>query len=163
MSSWITVSWLIVLVPYSGNTGIGLVSAEWLVKAGATVYIACRSEERAQGAIKKLNELVPDAASKVKFLPFDLTDLGSAERAAEAFNKQESRLDIFLGNAGIMAWPYEIKNGLEIQMVGTRICSPCSGLELIHAHSLLHAVEPPWPLCFGSSLASHDQRNRQET
>ena len=87
------------------------------MKSGCTVYIACRSEERAKGAIKKLNELVPDASSKVKFLPFDLTDLGSAKRAAVEFNKQEKRLDIFLGNAGIMAWPYEIKNGLEVQMV----------------------------------------------
>ncbi|KAK4051958.1 hypothetical protein OIV83_002663, partial [Microbotryomycetes sp. JL201] len=41
--------------------------------------------------------------------------LSSAKSAAKKFNEQESRLDIVINNAGIAAWPYEIKNGVEIQ------------------------------------------------
>lgn len=98
------------------------------------MYIACRSKERAEDAISRLTKEVPDSASKLVYLPFDLTDLASAKSAAKVVQDKESRLDIFsagalqyhsrlplmmklfpVANAGVMAWPHEIKNGVEVQ------------------------------------------------
>ncbi|KAM0788262.1 hypothetical protein ACM66B_001411 [Microbotryomycetes sp. NB124-2] len=104
-----------VAIVTGGNTGIGYHTVAELLRHGCKVYMACRSEHRAREAIDKLSHEVPDSASKVVFLKFDLTELHTAKSAAEAFNEKESRLDIVICNAGIMAWPYEIKNGVEIQ------------------------------------------------
>ncbi|ORY88786.1 hypothetical protein BCR35DRAFT_301118 [Leucosporidium creatinivorum] len=104
-----------VAIVTGGNTGIGYQTVLHLLKHGAKVYIACRSEERARGAIEKLNKELPDSASKLVYLPFDLTDLGSAQRAVETFLAKEERLDIVIANAAVMAWPYKIVNGVEVQ------------------------------------------------
>ncbi|KAM0788251.1 hypothetical protein ACM66B_001402 [Microbotryomycetes sp. NB124-2] len=104
-----------VAVVTGGNTGIGYHTVAELLRHGCKVYMACRSEQRARDAIEKLSLEVPDSASKVVFLKFDLTELHTAKSAAKAFNEKESRLDIVICNAGIMAWPYEIKGGVEIQ------------------------------------------------
>ncbi|GAA5967286.1 hypothetical protein JCM11641_000502 [Rhodosporidiobolus odoratus] len=98
-----------------GNTGIGLITAQELHKKNAKVYIACRSEERAKKAIAQINAAHPGAEKNLVYLPFDLTDLTSAKKAAETLSEKEERLDILVCNAGVMAWPYELKNGVEVQ------------------------------------------------
>ncbi|KAK4058245.1 hypothetical protein OIO90_000402 [Microbotryomycetes sp. JL221] len=98
-----------------GNTGIGYHTCAELIRKGCRVYMACRSEQRARDAIERLSKDVPDSASKVAYLPFDLTELKSAKKAAETLKSKEQRLDIVICNAGIMAWPFELKNGIEIQ------------------------------------------------
>ncbi|GAA5884596.1 hypothetical protein JCM6882_005313 [Rhodosporidiobolus microsporus] len=104
-----------VAIVTGGNTGLGYITVQELHKKGAKVYIACRSEERARDAIKRINEANPGAETRLVFLPFDLTDLDSAKKAAAHVEKEEERLDIVVCNAGIMAWPYELKNGVEVQ------------------------------------------------
>ncbi|GAA5821268.1 hypothetical protein JCM11251_004543 [Rhodosporidiobolus azoricus] len=98
-----------------GNTGLGYITVQELHKKGAKVYIACRNEERARDAIKRLNQAYPGSEASLVYLPLDLTSLESAKKAAETVSKQEERLDIIVCNAGIMAWPYELKNGVEVQ------------------------------------------------
>ncbi|GAA6038904.1 hypothetical protein JCM8097_000566 [Rhodosporidiobolus ruineniae] len=104
-----------VAIVTGGNTGIGFVTAQALHKKGCKVYIACRSEQRARDAMKRINEANPGSEASLVYLPFDLTDLKSAKTAAETVKEKEDRLDIIVCNAGIMAWPYEIKNGVEVQ------------------------------------------------
>lgn len=53
-----------------------------------------RSEERAHGAIESLTKELPDSASKLIYLPFDLTDLASAQEAVRTYLAKEDRLDI---------------------------------------------------------------------
>ncbi|GAA6038880.1 hypothetical protein JCM8097_000549 [Rhodosporidiobolus ruineniae] len=104
-----------VAIVTGGNTGIGFVTAQELHRKKCKVYIACRSEERAKDAMKRINEANPGSEATLVYLPFDLTDLKSAKTAAETVKEKEDRLDIIVCNAGIMAWPYEIKNGVEVQ------------------------------------------------
>ncbi|KAK4702735.1 hypothetical protein P7C70_g3484, partial [Phenoliferia sp. Uapishka_3] len=98
-----------------GNTGIGFTTTAELLKHGAKVYIACRSETRATDAIARLVAKVPTAEGRVVFLPFDLTDVKSAQYAARTLQAKEDRLDIVIANAAVMAWPYNITNGVEVQ------------------------------------------------
>lgn len=75
-----------------GNTGIGYITVEELSSKGAKVYLAARSPERAHAAIAKLKSKQPDA--KIVFLPFDMTSVQSARKAAQTVINNESRLDI---------------------------------------------------------------------
>lgn len=73
---------------------MGYITCLELLRNGAKVYLACRSESRATDAIKRLLVEVPEAKERVFFLPFDLTELKSATAAAEEIISKESRLDI---------------------------------------------------------------------
>ncbi|KWU44208.1 NAD(P)-binding protein, partial [Rhodotorula sp. JG-1b] len=97
------------------NEGIGFITARELHKKGCKVFLLCRNQEKAQDAIKRINEATPGQPDNLVFVPFDLTDIPSAKKAADAISNQVSRLDILVNNAGIMAWPYELKNGIEVQ------------------------------------------------
>lgn len=78
----------------SGNTGIGFTTTAQLLKHRAKVYIACRSEARATDAIARLVKENPAAEGQVVYLPFDLTDVKSAQFAAKTLETKEERLDI---------------------------------------------------------------------
>lgn len=117
-----------------GNTGIGLITCEELSAKGAKVYLAARSAERANAAIAQVKSKQPEA--KIEFLPFDMTDVISARKAAQVIIDKETRLDIVgqflhsslagsssfgagdtVANAGVMAFPYKLVNGVEVQFV----------------------------------------------
>jgi NAD(P)-dependent dehydrogenase (short-subunit alcohol dehydrogenase family) len=67
------------------SSGIGFVSARELARAGARVFIACRSESRAREAASAI-----EAASghRVQSISLDLADLASVRRAAEDFQRR---------------------------------------------------------------------------
>jgi NAD(P)-dependent dehydrogenase (short-subunit alcohol dehydrogenase family) len=92
-----------VIIITGANSGLGLASAKKLAQKGATVIMACRSEERGQQALQEV-----EAVAKVKpqLMLLDLGDLSSVKSFADAFTKQYQRLDVLLNNAGIMATPY---------------------------------------------------------
>ncbi|KAG0147847.1 hypothetical protein CROQUDRAFT_655640 [Cronartium quercuum f. sp. fusiforme G11] len=97
-----------------GNTGIGYVTCLELARAGAKVYMASRTVQRATEAIARIKAELP--AGDVRFLQFDLTQLASATRTAESFMNEEQRLDILVNNAGIAMAPYELgPDGIEVQ------------------------------------------------
>ncbi|TPX70407.1 hypothetical protein SpCBS45565_g01724 [Spizellomyces sp. 'palustris'] len=103
-----------VAIVTGGNTGIGYQSVLHLADHNAKVYLAARTEARALEAIAKVKEQIPHA--NVVWLKMDLMDLASVKEASKQFKEKETRLDILLNNAGIMAVPYEIsKDGLEVQ------------------------------------------------
>ncbi|TKA82134.1 hypothetical protein B0A49_00191 [Cryomyces minteri] len=103
-----------VAIVTGGNTGIGYETARLLAKNGAKVYLAARNEEKANTAIEKIRG--GDIEGSVEYLPIDLMDLSSVTKASQAFANKETRLDILMNNAGIMANPYELtKDGVESQ------------------------------------------------
>jgi NAD(P)-dependent dehydrogenase (short-subunit alcohol dehydrogenase family) len=82
------------------SSGIGLYIALHLVRRGARVYLAARSEEKAEHAIARMEkEGMGEHPGQLVWLPIDLTDPRKAKAAAEWFVKRESRLDI-LGMCG---------------------------------------------------------------
>ncbi|CAH7685870.1 hypothetical protein PPACK8108_LOCUS20465 [Phakopsora pachyrhizi] len=103
----LTVGYRVAIVT-GGNTGIGYITCLELARHGAKVYMACRVQSRAETAIEKIKQEVPDA--KMEFLFFDLTILSTAKKAAQEFSSKESRLDI------LMNTPYQLSpDGIELQ------------------------------------------------
>lgn len=83
------------------NTGIGLVTALELARAGARVHLACRSEEKANAAMEEIRAEVPEA--DVAFLKLDLGSLAAVREAAEAFLATGEPLHLLINNAGLVA------------------------------------------------------------
>ncbi len=83
------------------NSGIGYEAARALAARGGRVLLGCRSLERAEAAMEKIRQRVPDA--ELAFVPLDQADLASVQAAAELVSR-EPRLDVLINNAGIM-WP----------------------------------------------------------
>jgi protochlorophyllide reductase len=75
------------------SQGIGLDAAKRLVDDGHTVFHACRSQERANVAVKGAGGGVP--------MVCDLADFGSVREFAEALKKEAPKLDVLCLNAGI--------------------------------------------------------------
>ncbi|KAM0754289.1 NAD(P)-binding protein [Meredithblackwellia eburnea MCA 4105] len=76
-----------VAIVTGANSGIGLVTAQQLALAGATVYLACRTEFKARAAIEELESTHESLKGqrRLKFLKLDLESVKHAKRAAEEF------------------------------------------------------------------------------
>ncbi|KAI1300786.1 NAD(P)-binding protein [Xylaria venustula] len=92
-----------VFIVTGGNTGIGFELCKLLIRTGATIYMASRSKEKAEAAIKTISDSIPQETpgkGLIKFLRLDLNDLRVVQEAAKEFARQESRLDVLWNNAG---------------------------------------------------------------
>lgn len=93
-----------------GYSGIGLETTRALVKAGAHVHVPARRPDEAK---KALDGIVPAAHIGV----MDLGDLRSVESFADDFLGHHAKLDLLIGNAGIMACPFaKTAQGFESQL-----------------------------------------------
>jgi len=91
------------------NSGLGLITARELARAGATVVLAVR--DTAKGALA-----AAAMAGRTEVRRLDLADLASIRDFAEAW---EGDLDILVNNAGVMAVPERrTRDGFELQ-IGT--------------------------------------------
>ncbi len=97
------------------NSGIGYQAALELARAGATVILACRNEQKASEAKAKIIAAVPPA--QVEIAKVDVADLESVKTFAEAFVASNRKLDILINNAGVMSFPTRqaTKQGFEAQ------------------------------------------------
>lgn len=96
------------------NTGLGYETARALAQKGGKVWLACRSENKAQDAIARIKSLAPEA--DLGFVPLDLNDLNHVADAAEVI-KGLGRLDVLINNAGLMVPPLgHTVQGFESQM-----------------------------------------------
>jgi NAD(P)-dependent dehydrogenase (short-subunit alcohol dehydrogenase family) len=95
------------------NTGLGYEAARALSAQGARVLIACRSQQKANDAIARIEE--QNGLVDVSYVQLDLGDLSSVRHCAEQLQSEE-RIDVLINNAGIMVPPYELtKDGFESQ------------------------------------------------
>ncbi|KAI0453362.1 hypothetical protein F5B21DRAFT_287433 [Xylaria acuta] len=95
-----------VFIVTGGNTGIGFELCKILFTSGATIYMASRSKEKAEDAIKTIEATIPEGTKgrgQLKFLRLDLGDLKSVKTAADEFARREPKLDVLWNNAGIGA------------------------------------------------------------
>lgn len=96
------------------NTGIGYETALDLYKKGAKVYIACRNQEKALHAIKRM--IADGGIGELVYQHLDLASLNSVKAFADNVINNESRLDLLINNAGIMIPPQsKTEDGFEIQ------------------------------------------------
>ncbi|XP_017479348.1 PREDICTED: retinol dehydrogenase 12-like [Rhagoletis zephyria] len=104
-----------VVVITGANTGIGKETARELAKRGATIYMACRDMKKCE---KARQELIKDTCNEnIHGIKLDLASLTSIKEFADHFKKIETRLDILINNAGIMACPRMVtEDGFEMQI-----------------------------------------------
>ena len=91
------------------NSGIGLIAARELARAGAHVVLAVRDEGRGREAARSI-----DGTTEVRRL--DLADLASVRAFADGW---DDPIDVLINNAGVMAIPEKrTADGFEMQ-IGT--------------------------------------------
>jgi NAD(P)-dependent dehydrogenase (short-subunit alcohol dehydrogenase family) len=96
------------------NTGIGFETARALALKGARVVLACRSLEKGQQAVQRIEAESP--SGEVAAEQLDLADLSSIESFAARFSAQETQLDLLILNAGVMVPPEsKTAQGFELQ------------------------------------------------
>ncbi|KAI5955749.1 hypothetical protein KGF54_001251 [Candida jiufengensis] len=114
-----------------GNTGIGWYTVLHLYLHGYIIYMAGRTESKVLKAFedikkeaelrnsKKLEkdpEFKQHPYGELHHIYIDLLDLSTIPKAVKNFGSKENKLDILIGNAGIMGVPYKItKDDYEIQ------------------------------------------------
>jgi NAD(P)-dependent dehydrogenase (short-subunit alcohol dehydrogenase family) len=103
-----------VAVVTGANSGLGLVTARELARAGARVVLACRNAAKTASALAEIEAAAPGAAVEVESL--DLANLESVRAFAGRFRAEHKRLDLLINNAGLMAPPRrETADGFELQ------------------------------------------------
>ncbi|PUU81871.1 hypothetical protein B9Z19DRAFT_1076127 [Tuber borchii] len=114
-----------VYIVTGGASGIGKELCKILYSKSATVYLAGRSQKNAEDAISWVKSQAPDTSGRLKFLNLDLNDLSTIKGSAQAFLKEENRLDVVWHNAGVMMPPSgsKSKQGYELQL-GTNVIAP---------------------------------------
>ena len=104
-----------VAIVTGGNSGIGFAAAKEFSRKGAKTILACRSMDRAQAALHKLQAEIPNAP--VEMMQLDLARLASVHQFVDAFKAKYDRLDVLVNNAGVMMVPYgTTEDGFERQM-----------------------------------------------
>lgn len=98
------------------NTGIGLETVSGLAGMGANVILACRDSNKANNAIKTIENRFESNKPKLEAIQLDLEDLTSVEDFVNNFSKKHNKLDILVNNAGVMRTPlWKTKQGIEYQ------------------------------------------------
>ncbi|KAH6618450.1 retinol dehydrogenase 12 [Boeremia exigua] len=105
-----------VILVTGGNAGLGKQTITNLCAHNPhRIYLAARSASKAAAAISDIRSSVPGCCDIVH-LPLDLTSFSDITEAAATFQRAETRLDILINNAGIMACPYSTtKEDYEVQ------------------------------------------------
>jgi NAD(P)-dependent dehydrogenase (short-subunit alcohol dehydrogenase family) len=103
-----------IAVVTGANSGIGLVAARELARAGAQVVLACRNLAKGEAARREIEAAAPGAPLELEEL--DLSSLDSVRSFAERFRAAHDGLDLLINNAGVMAPPRsETADGFELQ------------------------------------------------
>ncbi len=101
-----------VVVITGATSGIGQVAAEELAGMGARIVQVARGRERAQAALKRLQERAPGIAHSVHYA--DLSRISEMKRVAAEIAQAEPRIDVLINNAGAMFGARQVtEDGLE--------------------------------------------------
>ena len=137
------------IVITGANTGLGYEAAKVLSAKGARVLIACRSQQKAEDAIARMEE--ENGEVDVRHVALDLGDLSSVSDCAEQLQSEEN-IDVLINNAGIMVPPYELtKDGFESQF-GVNHLGPFALTGLL----LDKLAEAPAPRVVNTSSIAHN-------
>jgi NAD(P)-dependent dehydrogenase (short-subunit alcohol dehydrogenase family) len=83
------------------SRGIGAALALQLAQAGAHVVAAARTV----GGLEELDDKIKAAGGSATLVPLDMKDRDGIARVALALNERYGRLDVLVGNAGLLTTP----------------------------------------------------------
>ncbi|KAJ7504325.1 hypothetical protein B0H11DRAFT_2349868, partial [Mycena galericulata] len=111
-----------VCIVTGGNSGVGKETIRVLLTHNAKVYMASRSQSKAEAAIKELKE---QTGKEALFLRLDLGDLKTIKTSAAEFLEREPELNVLFNNGGVMMPPIEDRtsDGYDLQF-GTNVLGP---------------------------------------
>lgn len=96
------------------NAGIGFETALALFEAGAHVVLACRSSEKAEEALVKIQAISGKGTLEMGVL--DLSSLTSVKQFADLILQKHPQLHLLINNAGVMTPPEsKTAEGYELQ------------------------------------------------
>ncbi len=95
------------------NTGIGRITARELARQGASVILACRSQEKTQPVLDEIRR--ETQSDRAEYVPLDLGDLASVRTCAEALLARKLPIHGLINNAGLAGQRSLTKDGFEIQ------------------------------------------------
>ncbi|KKP05383.1 hypothetical protein THAR02_02488 [Trichoderma harzianum] len=105
-----------VFIITGGSSGCGFETAKAVYNLNGRVYIAGRSAEKAEEAIRRIKSepaaphpTVKRGRGEIFFLRLDLNDLSTIKASAAEFLSKESRLDVVWHNAGLGGAPFGSK------------------------------------------------------
>lgn len=94
------------------TSGIGLMTALGLAKAGARLVLVGRNPARGEAALARLKQGVPGAQVEIHYA--DLARLDEVRRIASLLDGSLGRIDVLLNNAGAIFWRRAVSaDGLE--------------------------------------------------
>jgi len=96
-----------VAIVTGSTSGIGFAVAQILVRKGAKVYLAARSEEKAKACLKRIEDEGHEKG-QAEWLHLDLSDPALAKKSAEEFLTKEQRLDILINNAAVIIADFKL-------------------------------------------------------
>ncbi|RPK42994.1 oxidoreductase [Streptomyces sp. ADI93-02] len=103
-----------VAVVTGATSGLGLATAEALVRRGGHVVLAVRDEDKGRSVAGRIAAEQPKASLEVRRL--DLADLESVRDFAGRLRDDRARIDVLVNNAGVMAPPRSLSaQGHELQ------------------------------------------------
>eukprot|EP01112_Ceratiomyxa_fruticulosa_P017451 TRINITY_DN5435_c0_g1_i1.p1 TRINITY_DN5435_c0_g1~~TRINITY_DN5435_c0_g1_i1.p1 ORF type:complete len:302 (-),score=62.86 TRINITY_DN5435_c0_g1_i1:119-1024(-) len=109
-----------VVIVTGGNSGIGKSTCKILLSKGAKVYMAARSREKAEAAIKDIKELT--GKDDIHWLKLDLADFASIKEAVDEFKSKERYLHTIYNNAAVISVPIATtKDGYELSFATNTI------------------------------------------
>jgi NAD(P)-dependent dehydrogenase (short-subunit alcohol dehydrogenase family) len=131
------------------SSGLGLVVAQELARAGGEVILACRDSGRGAAAVEGICDRVPGALVETRQL--DLADLASVREFAGRLAGESRPVDLLVNNAGLMAPPRQLSaDGFELQLATNhlghfaltgllldRLCAAPAG-RVVSVSSILH-------------------------
>ncbi len=80
------------------SRGIGAALAQHLAEAGCHIVAVARTV----GGLEELDDKIKAAGSTATLVPLDVKDLDGIARLAPALNERYGRLDVLVGNAGVL-------------------------------------------------------------
>jgi len=83
------------------SRGIGAALALELAKAGAHIVAVARTV----GGLEELDDKIGAAGGSATLVPLDMKDMDGIARLALALNERYGRLDVMVGNAGVLTTP----------------------------------------------------------
>lgn len=101
----------------TGSTdGIGKLAAIKLAKDGHQIYLHGRNSEKLSNVISEVKKL--SGNDNINGFVTDLSDLDAVREMTANINKEITRLDVLINNAGVFKSPVQqTKNGLDIRFV----------------------------------------------
>jgi len=96
------------------NSGLGLIVARELARAGADVIMTSRDANRGANALNAIKTAYP--AASVELASLDLANLASVRAFVQSFLANHAQLDLLINNGGVMAAPHALTaDGFELQ------------------------------------------------